>query len=61
MNSLGVAYFQSGQLQPALQAFLSAERLNPKDKQVLNNLKAVYNQLGNAVKVQEYTRKSSAN
>ena len=56
-NSLGVAEYQSGHINEALMAFETAEKLNPNDKQVVNNVYLLYNQLGNKQKLAEYARK----
>jgi protein O-mannosyl-transferase len=59
-NSVGVAYYQSGRINDALNAFLSAEQLNPSDKQVVTNVMLLYQQLGNNTKVAEYSKKVEA-
>lgn len=58
-NSLGVAYFRNNRPEDAIKAFINAEKVNPNDKQVLNNIMLMYKQLGNNVMADEYSRKLS--
>ncbi|MEA3444845.1 MAG: tetratricopeptide repeat protein, partial [Bacteroidota bacterium] len=56
-NSLGVAQYQTGDIQGALKSFEAALKLIPNDKQILNNLVALNQKLGNTAKAEEYKRR----
>lgn len=53
-NSVGVARYQTGDIEGALNAFELAVKIVPNDKQILNNLVVLCQSLGYTAKAQEY-------
>jgi tetratricopeptide (TPR) repeat protein len=56
-NSLGVARYQTNDVQGSLKAFEAALAITPNDKQILNNLVVLNQSLGLTAKAQEYQRR----
>ncbi|MCF8374617.1 MAG: tetratricopeptide repeat protein [Bacteroidales bacterium] len=56
-NSLGVARYQSGDIEGSLKAFEVAIQITPNDKQILNNLVVLNQNLGYAAKAEEYKKR----
>ena len=59
VKNLGVAFFNSGRLNDALNTFLSAERIAPTDTQVLTNISLSYRQLGKIKEANLYQQKAA--
>lgn len=56
-NSLGVARYQTGDMEGSLKAFEVATQITPNDKQILNNLVVLSQSLGNFTKAEEYKKR----
>ena len=57
-KDLGVAYGMNGNYEKALETMLTAEKMNPSDKQLMTNIAQTYRQLGNIEKANEYFQKA---
>lgn len=54
LNFLGVSYFFGSDYTKALEIFLKAEKINPKDAIVLFNIANIYSKQGDKIKARQY-------
>jgi tetratricopeptide (TPR) repeat protein len=54
----GIRHFNAGQLDAALQEFKTSADLNPRSAETLNNIAAIYNEMGMLVQAEDYFQKA---